>query len=85
MINSDIWLFLACLDGSISLFDKIVSLSLFDKIFLIKYVEFNHYFGNIYECTTLLELEFFEKITFKFTVLFFMKLELHKKISVYFL
>ena len=54
-----------------------------------KYLAIYHCFGNIYECTTLLELEFFEKIAFKVAMLFFMELkclelELHKKLVAIF-
>ena len=63
---------------------------------LIKYVEIYYCSRNIYGCITLLELKivkaefsvklefqelkFFEKIASKFTMLLFMKLELHKKL-----
>jgi len=53
--------------------------------YLEKYVEIYHCFGNIYGCITLLKLEFFLKIAFKFAMIFFMELEfleleLHKKL-----
>jgi len=58
------------------------------------YLAIYHYFGNIYGCTTLLEFnfqkfKFFEKIAFKFAVLFFMELKFlelkfHKKLVVIF-
>ena len=54
-----------------------------------KYLAIDRCFGNIYNCITLLELEFFEKIPFKFAMLFFMELkflqlELHKKLVAIF-
>ena len=57
--------------------------------YLEKYVGIYHYFGNIYGCITLLKFDFFEKIAFKFAMIFFielefLELELHKKLLAIF-
>ena len=70
-------------NGHIPLFGKIcMDLPLFAKYLAIYHLfEIRVCKTRVCRVTRVLELEFFEKITFKFAVLFFMKLEYHEKLD----
>ena len=86
----DAWIFWLVLEGLFYYYWIIENLVKMAKYHCWpKYLTISYYFGNIYEWTILLELEFFEKIFFKFVMLFFVELEflelkLHKKLVAIF-